>query len=55
METGDTEGQQEPPVEQSTVIETIPVKKGLKEIINEKKEKDATKGFVNVPEALCNM
>ncbi|KAH8555337.1 putative ubiquitin-like modifier [Umbelopsis sp. PMI_123] len=46
METGDTEGQQEPPVEQSTVIETIRVKKGLKEIINEKKEKDATKVIV---------
>jgi hypothetical protein len=46
MEAGDTGGQREPPAEQNTATEAIPDKKELKEIISEKKEKDATKGVV---------
>ncbi|CAO3681036.1 unnamed protein product [Umbelopsis ramanniana] len=43
MEAGDTGSQQEPPAEQNTATEAVPDKKQLKEIIREKKEKDATK------------
>jgi len=46
MEAGDTGGQREPPAEQNTATEAVPHKKELKEIISEKKEKDATKGAV---------
>lgn len=46
MEAGDTGSQQEPPAEQNTATEAVPDKKQLKEIIREKKEKDATKGVV---------
>jgi hypothetical protein len=46
MEAADTGGQREPPAEQNTVTEAVPDKKVLKNIISEKKEKDATKGVV---------
>ena len=51
MKASITGGQQEPPEEdQNTITEPIRDTKNLKEIINDKKAKDTTKGFYLVPE-----